>query len=860
MNQAIRGNTRCQVLGDGKKRIMNKSWIGFFVTAVLAFGSPAIVSAAPSAAYQLSFTTQPVTTPVGAKMAGVVVQLKAKNGTNVPQSGTVISLSLNKGSGLTGTTNVTTDAAGKAAFTNLSVIQAGNGDTFLAMATGLNSATSSAFNVSQGKTAVALSSSANSPVYGQALTFTATVTPVAPATGTPSGTVTFKDSGTTLGTGTLNAQGIAAFTTNRLSAATATRSITAVYGGNTNFTGSTSSVLSQKVNKLALTVSGIIASNKVYDAKTTATLKTNSATLVGVLAGDTVALSVVGAKGVFADKNVGNGKSVTVSGLTISGTSAANYTLTQPVATASITARSLTVTAKGVSKVYDGTTNATVTLTDTRVSGDVLTASYAAASFTNKIVGNAKPVNVNGIAISGTDSANYLLAATTASTSANITAATLTVSGITAANKVYDAKTTATLNVGGAVLVGIISGDTVTSSTGSATGAFANKNVGTGKSVTISGLTIAGASAANYKLTQPTATANITTRTLTVTAAGVNRIYDGTTVATVTLSDNRIAGDVLSESYVAVAFADKNVANGKNVNVSGLAISGTDAGNYALASTTAATTANITKAMLTVTADNLSRPYGAANPVLTAGFSGFVIGETLATSGVTGTPALATTAVVGSPVSGAPYPITAAIGSLSAINYNFTFVNGTLSLTKAGTVISVVSGLNPANTNQNITLTATASPVTPTTATPTGTVQFKSNGVNLGSPVVLAGGGGSITVSGAALGVGTDNITAEYSDAAGNFNGGTNGLSQIVKNPVSAPVACKICLQPAQAGCMTANLAGAPGQTYVLQASSDLIHWTAVSTNVADANGLVSITDTNAAKFPSRFYRSATLP
>ena len=110
-----------------------------------------------------------------------------------------------------------------------------------------------------------------------------------------------------------------------------------MYGGNTNFTGSTSSALAQTVNKLALTVSGITASNKIYDAKTTVTLNTNGAALVGVLAGDTVILSVIGAKGAFADKNVGNGKSVTVSGLTITGASSANYTLTQPTTTASIT-------------------------------------------------------------------------------------------------------------------------------------------------------------------------------------------------------------------------------------------------------------------------------------------------------------------------------------------------------------------------------------------------------------------------------------------------------------------------------------------------------------------------------------------
>ena len=856
MHQSISWKTRGEVFGVSREKFMNKSWISLFVGVLLATMT---ASAAPSAAYQLSFTTQPVTTTVGAKMANVVVQLKAKNGTNVPQSGTVVSLALNKGVGLTGTTNVNTDVTGKATFTNLSIVQAGSGNALLATASGLIGATSGAFTVSQGKTAVTLTSSASSLVYGQSVTFTATVSPVAPATGMPSGTMTFKDGSTVLGTGTLNASGQAAFSTNKLSAATATRSVTAVYGGNTNFTGSTSGALLQVINKLALTVSGITASNKVYDAKTTATLRTNGAALVGVLAGDTVTLGISGAKGAFADKNVGNGKPVTVSGLTIAGASSANYSLTQPAATASITVRSLTATAKGVNKVYDGTTNATVTFTDNRVAGDVLTVNYTAASFTNKTVGTGKPVNVTGIGLVGTDSANYLLAATTASTSASITVATLTVSGITAANKIYDAKTTATLNVVGAALAGIVAGDTVTLTTTGAKGVFADKNVGTGKPVTVSGLTIAGASAANYKLTQPTAAANITVRTLTLTAAGVNKIYDGTTVATVTLADNRVAGDVLSESYAAASFADKNAGNGKTVNVSGIAITGTDAANYSPATTTATTTANITKAMLTVSANNLSRPYGAANPALTAGFSGFAGGETLANSGVTGNPGLATTAIAGSTVSGGPYPITAVLGSLSAINYNFVFVNGTLTVTKAGTVVAVVSGLNPALTNQNIIFTATVSPVAPTTATPAGTVQFKGNGVNLGSPVALVGGQGSLTVSGAALGTGSSTITAEYSDAAGNFNNSTNGLTQVVNNPAPAPVACKICIAPPQAGCVNASLTGTPGQAYVLQASTDMIHWTSISTNVADANGRLSLIDTNAGKFPSRFYRGATL-
>jgi len=818
--------------------------------------APMTSSAGP--AYKLAFTTQPTTTTVGAKLTNVVVQIRSQNNTNVPQSGATVTLTLNKGAYLTGTTSVNTDAGGKATFTNLTILQAGTGNALLAAASGLLSATSSVFTVSQGKTTVALTSSANPAAYGQSVTFTATVTAVAPATGTPTGTVTFKDGSTVLGTGTLNSSGKTTFsTTTRLTAAT--HSITGVYGGDTNFTGSTSAVLSQTVSKAVLTVSGITASNKVYDATTTAKLNTNSAALVGVLSGDIVTLNVSSAKGVFSDKNVGMGKTVTVSGLTISGTNAANYSLTQPATTASITARSLTVTAKGVNKVYDATTNATVTLSDNRVSGDALTDSYTRAFFTNKTVGTGKPVTVLGIAISGTNAINYALTATTASTTASITAATLTVSGITAANKIYDGKTTATISTNSAALVGVLTGDKVTLNASSAKGVFSDKNVGTSKTVTVSGLKISGTDAGNYSLKQPTATASITARTLTVTATGVNKVYDGTTVATVTLADNRVSGDVLTASYTAAAFADQNAGNGKTVTVSGLTISGTDAGNYALAATTISTTANITKATLTVTAVSLSRVYGAANPTLTATYAGFVNGETLATSGVTGSPSLTTTATLGSPVSGSPYAITVGLGSLSAVNYSFSFVNGTLSVTPASTTVAVVSSLNPACTNQNITFTAKVSATAPSLATPAGTVQFQSNGVNLGSPVTLTGGQASITVAAATLGVGSFNITAVFSDASGNFSGSNNSLTQVVKAPVHA-APCKLALNaPTPGDCLTGTLAGTPGQTYIMQASTDMIHWTAISTNTADANGVISFSDPDSGKYSSRFYRSATM-
>ncbi|HYT87420.1 MAG TPA: YDG domain-containing protein, partial [Gemmataceae bacterium] len=146
-----------------------------------------------------------------------------------------------------------------------------------------------------------------------------------------------------------------------------------------------------------------------------------------------------------------------------------------------VTARTLTVTATGVNKVYDGTATATVTLSDDRLAGDVFTVSYVSASFADKNVGTAKPITVTGISISGPDAGNYTLAATTASTTADITA-----------------------------------------------------------------------------------------RSLTVTATGVNKVYDGTTTATVTLADNRVAGDVFTDSYTSASFADPNVGTAKPVSVSGI--------------------------------------------------------------------------------------------------------------------------------------------------------------------------------------------------------------------------------------------------------------------------------------------------
>src|SRR5207248_76767 len=188
-----------------------------------------------------------------------------------------------------------------------------------------------------------------------------------------------------------------------------------------------------------------------------------------------------------------------------------NYSLvlaSTPV-TFAITAKSVTGSFTAADEVYDGTTAATIA--SRALSGvvgtDDVTLSGGTATFADKNVGTGKTVTGTGFTLSGAAAGNYTLASSTLTAAASITAKTLTVSGITAGDKVYDGGTAATLNTSGAILNGGASGDQVSLVTSGAAGAFADKNVGQNKTVTISGLTLSGNDAGNYVLTQPTATA-----------------------------------------------------------------------------------------------------------------------------------------------------------------------------------------------------------------------------------------------------------------------------------------------------------------------------------------------------------------
>src|SRR5262249_1064609 len=131
------------------------------------------------------------------------------------------------------------------------------------------------------------------------------------------------------------------------------------------------------------------------------------------------------------------------------------------------------------------------------------------ATFADKNVGSGKTVAAAGLSLSGADAGNYTVNST-ATTTANITAATLAVTGITAADQPVDGATPVTLDTSRAMLAGVIGSDAVMLSVAGVVGNFDTPDIGTNKTVFITGLTTSGTDAGNYSLTQPTTTASIT--------------------------------------------------------------------------------------------------------------------------------------------------------------------------------------------------------------------------------------------------------------------------------------------------------------------------------------------------------------
>ncbi len=380
--------------------------------------------------------------------------------------------------------------------------------------------------------------------------------------------------------------------------------LTSTYSGSDfgNYTITNQATATADISAKALSVSGITAANKTYDGTTRAIVDASGVTFTGLIANDDLTLDSV--TGIFADKNVGDNKSVTLTS-TYSGSDFGNYTITnQATATADISAKDLSVNGiTAADKTYDGTTRAIVDasgVTFTRlIANDDLTLDSVTGIFADKNVGDNKSVTLTST-YSGSDFGNYTIT-NQATATADISAKALSVSGITAANKTYDGTTRAIVDASGVTFTGLIENDDLTID--SVTGLFADKNAGDNKSVTLTS-TYSGSDFGNYTITnQATATADISAKDLSVNGiTAADKTYDGTTRAIVDASGVTFTGlienDDLTIDSVTGLFADKNVGDNKSVTLTST-YTGSDIGNYTITHQALAY-ANITSAETTV--------------------------------------------------------------------------------------------------------------------------------------------------------------------------------------------------------------------------------------------------------------------
>jgi len=159
-------------------------------------------------------------------------------------------------------------------------------------------------------------------------------------------------------------------------------------------------------------------------------------------------------------------------------------------------------------RIYDATTNASFNTGSAQftgmVAGDELKVASATGQFSDKNVGIAKQVSIQGVSLSGADAHNYELVNNTAQTTADIRQANIqNIAGITANNRTYNGLTAAELNLSNAQFNGIYAGDNLNVAT--ATGQFDSATTGQAKNVSITGLSLGGLDAQNYKLVDTTA-------------------------------------------------------------------------------------------------------------------------------------------------------------------------------------------------------------------------------------------------------------------------------------------------------------------------------------------------------------------
>jgi subtilisin-like proprotein convertase family protein/arylamine N-acetyltransferase len=434
---------------------------------------------------------------------------------------------------------------------------------------------------------------------------------------------------------------------------TFTPSNTALYNG-------ASATVTLSVLPAALTVTAT-SQSKTYGAA----LPALSATYSGFVNGDTAAsltTPVSLATPATAASPVGSYS------ITASGAAGSNYTIVYVNNSLTVTRASLTITANSQSKVYGAALPALTAGYSGFVNGDT------AASLTTPVTlattaTAASPVGSYSITASGAAGSNYTIVYV--NNSLTVTRASLTITA-NSQSKVYGAALPA-LTAG---YSGFVNGDTAASLTTPvtlATTATAASPVGSYS------ITASGAAGSNYTIVYVNSSITVTRASLTITANNLTKMYGAALPALTASYSGFVNGDTTASLTIPVSLATTATASSP-IGTYPITAAGATSPNYAISFVNG--TLTVAQNVLTITANNQSKVYGAALPTLTASYSGFINGDTV--SNLTTPASLATTATTNSPAGS--YSITAS-GAASS-NYTIVYVNGSLTVTPASLTIT----------------------------------------------------------------------------------------------------------------------------------------------------------------------------
>jgi gliding motility-associated-like protein len=594
--------------------------------------------------------------------------------------------------------------------------------------------------------------------------------------------------------------------------------ITASQNGDSNYNAATPVSQSFTVNQVALTINANNQS-KVYGAVN----PVFTAVYSGFVNNDTEANLTTQA---VLSTTATAASAVNTYAINVSGATSTNYTISYVPGTLTVNKATLTITANNATKVYGAANPAFTPVFSGFVNGETKAVLTTQPSLST-IATTASDAGSYPIVASGAIAANYSISY--ADGSLTVTPKALTIKANNA-SIVYGAAIPAFT----ATYTGLVNGDTEASLTSPPT---YSTTYTVGSSAGSYAVTPGGAASSNYSFTYSNGTLTVGKAPLNIAADSQTKTYGSANPTLTVAYTGFINGDDATD-LTTLATITTTATAASAVGSYPIGLSGGTAVNYTVTRT--ASTLVVTQAALTITANSLTKNYGAVNPTLTVSYDGFVNGDNA--TKLSKQPTLSTTAVTASPAG--IYPITAT--GATATNYNISYVAGNLQVNPVAltvTATSVARAYGAANPTFAVTYTGfvngdnatklSTQPTISTTATITsnaGTYDITPIGA-ISPNYNITYVNGVLTINKVALAIKADNQSRGY--------GLPNpALTVTYTGFVNGDDASSLTTQPTV---VTAATTASPTGTYAITASG------AVSTNYTPAYtaGTLTVTPVN---------------